>query len=41
MNRRGFVRNSLAAAVGASLPLGSAFGAILSRLGPSTPTSTP
>jgi FAD/FMN-containing dehydrogenase len=30
MNRRGFVRNSLAAAVGASLPLKGAFGAILS-----------
>jgi FAD/FMN-containing dehydrogenase len=29
MNRRGFVQRSLAAAVGASLPLGSAFGAIL------------
>jgi len=30
MNRRGFVRNSLAAAVGASLPLKGALGAILS-----------
>jgi FAD/FMN-containing dehydrogenase len=30
MNRRGFVRNSLAAAVGASLPIAGAFGAILS-----------
>src|SRR5262245_10930050 len=30
MNRRGFVRSSLAAAVGASMPMVSAFGAILS-----------
>ena len=30
MNRRGFVRNSLAAAVGASLPISGALGAILS-----------